>query len=244
MVSMKTLIQLKRVMKPLKRRLKHAGTKRTCPICNIGSKAFLEAGIIPRPDASCPFCGSLERHRLFWLFLQRKTEFATKPPAAALHVAPEPILERKSRPIVGAGYVTADLFAPNVDLKMDITDIKFPDDTFDFIYCSHVFEHVADDKKAMREFHRVLTPGGMAVLLVPITAAETIEDPSILDPQERLRLFGQEDHVRRYGLDYSSRLKEAGFAVEEIRREDFLAPTDMEAMGITSSAGELYVCRK
>ncbi len=146
--------------------------------------------------------------------------------------------------MIGEGYVTADLFADNVDLKMDITDIQFPDNSFDFIYCSHVLEHVPDDRKAMREFRRVLTARGMAVLLVPITAEKTIEDPSIEDPSERLRLFGQDDHVRRYGPDYLSRLKEEGFTVEVIRGEDFLSSTEIEKMGITKGAGELYICRK
>jgi hypothetical protein len=81
-------------------------------------------------------------------------------------------------------------------------------------------------------------------LLVPITADKTVEDPSIEDPKERLRLFGQEDHVRRYGPDYSTRLQEAGFIVEEIRSEDFLTSKEIEKMGITPAAGELYICKK
>jgi SAM-dependent methyltransferase len=190
------------------------------------------------------FCGALERHRLFWLFIQRVANFSSNPPPKALHIAPEQIIEKKLRPMIGEGYVTADLFADNVDLKMDITDIQFPDNSFDFIYCSHVLEHVPDDRKAMREFRRVLTARGMAVLLVPITAEKTIEDPSIEDPSERLRLFGQDDHVRRYGPDYLSRLKEEGFTVEVIRGEDFLSSTEIEKMGITKGAGELYICRK
>lgn len=210
----------------------------------MSSKQFLDAGIVPRSDARCPFCRSLERHRLSWLFFERKTDIASNPPQAALHIAPESILEKKLRPLIGEGYVTADLFAENVDLKMDITDIQFPDSSFDFIYCSHVLEHVPDDRKAIREFRRVLTAKGIALLLVPITAKETFEDPSIEDPKERLRLFGQKDHVRRYGPDYVSRLKEEGFKVEEIRGEDFLTSTEIEQMGITPASGELYICRK
>lgn len=225
-------------------RLINGGSNRTCPICGMSSKQFLDAGIVPRSDARCPFCRSLERHRLSWLFFERKTDIASNPPQAALHIAPESILEKKLRPLIGEGYVTADLFAENVDLKMDITDIQFPDSSFDFIYCSHVLEHVPDDRKAIREFRRVLTAKGIALLLVPITAKETFEDPSIEDPKERLRLFGQKDHVRRYGPDYVSRLKEEGFKVEEIRGEDFLTSTEIEQMGITPASGELYICRK
>ena len=107
-------------------------------MCRNGASRFLEVGVVPRADARCPFCGALERHRLFWLFMERKMSLLTKPPQKALHIAPEAILEKKLRPLIGEGYVTADLFNPNVDLKMDITDIQFPENTFDFIYCSHV----------------------------------------------------------------------------------------------------------
>jgi len=238
------ITKLKKILRPFKNHLKYAGSKRKCPVCSSGARRFIEFGIKARADARCPFCRALERHRLFWLFIERKTSFQSKPPQKALHIAPEAILEKKLRPLIGEGYVTADLFSPDVDLKMDILDIQFPDNTFDFIYCSHVLEHVQDDRKAMREFHRVLTPNGIAILLVPITAKKTIEDPSIEDPKERLRLFGQEDHVRRYGPDYEARLKEEGFTVETIHKEDFLSPEEIEIMGLTKASGELYVCKK
>ena len=97
----------------------------------------------------------------------------------------------------------------------------------------------------MREFHRVLSPTGFAVLLVPINTDKTFEDPTVEDPEERLRLFGQEDHVRKYGPDYVDRLKEAGFQVEEIRPEDLLDEEARRKMGITSKcAGTIFVCRK
>jgi ubiquinone/menaquinone biosynthesis C-methylase UbiE len=89
---------------------------------------------------------------------------------------------------------------------MDITDIQYPDNTFDVIYCSHVLEHVPDDRKAMREFARVLKPEGWAVFMVSLSEEHTIEDPSITSPAERERLFGQHDHVRRYGPDFKDRL--------------------------------------
>ncbi len=236
--------RIKQQFRPLRIRLQYGGSNRQCPICDNGSKHFLEFGIVPRADARCAFCGALERHRLLWLFLQRKASFNSEHPQRFLHIAPEAILEKRFRPLIGKGYVTADLFAPDVDLKMDITDIQFPDNSFDFILCSHVLEHVPDDRRAMREFRRVLAPNGFALLLVPITAEETIEDRSIEDPEERLRLFGQDDHVRRYGPDYTSRLEEEGFTVEEVCKEDFLSAEEIEKMGITSAAGELHVCKK
>jgi len=91
--------------------------------------------------------------------------------------------------VIGGGYLTADFLEPNIGATMDITDLQFPDNSFHFIYCGHALEHVPDGRKAMREFHRVLTHDGMAVLLVPITAPQTIEDSSLTGPSHS----GQED---------------------------------------------------
>jgi len=127
---------------------------------------------------------------------------------------------------------------------MDITDIQYPDKTFDVIYCSHVLEHITDDKGAIREFYRVLKSDGWAILLVPITADKTFEDPSVTDQAERLKLFGQEDHVRRYGPDYVERLEEAGFNVKVTYPSDLLQIEDITRMGITNAAGAIYYCTK
>jgi SAM-dependent methyltransferase len=238
-------------MKKLKQQLLRAlnrfvyrGNKRLCPICHFNARVFLSFGKPPRPDAQCPSCGALERHRLFWAYMLKVSGLIANPPGRALHIAPEVILEQKLRSLVGKGYITADLMQADVDVRMDITDIKYPDYSFDFIYCSHVLEHVPDDIKAMREFRRVLTMSGSAILLVPITAEQTVEDPSIEDPKERLRLFGQEDHVRKYGPDYLFRLENAGFNVEVLEPEGFLDAREIERMGITPAAGVMYVCRK
>lgn len=235
---------VKSFIRSVRNHLVHRGNNRYCPICKNGSKAFLECGVIPRLDAACPFCKSLERHRFLWLYIEKKTQLFQKPPGRVLHVAPERCLEEKFRSAFGRAYVTADLFNDDVDVQMDITDIRFPDKSFEFIYCSHVLEHVPDDRKAMREFRRVLADDGIAILLVPITAEKTFEDPSVVDPKERLRLFGQDDHVRRYGPDYVDRLKEAGFAVTKIQPSDFLNVGEREEMGITSESGDIYVCGK
>jgi ubiquinone/menaquinone biosynthesis C-methylase UbiE len=127
---------------------------------------------------------------------------------------------------------------------MDVTDIKYPDESFDVVYCSHVLEHVQEDKKAMREFYRILKRDGWAILLVPITAEETFEDPSIIESQERLKAFGQEDHVRRYGPDYVSRLREAGFRVEVTKVHDLVQQDEAIRMGLTPASGEIYFCTK
>jgi len=101
----------------------------------------------------------------------------------------------------GSNYLTADLFDPLAMVKMDVTNIEYPDHSFDVIYCSHVLENVQDDRRALREFYRILKPNGWAILLVPVTAQKTFEDPSVTSPEDRLRLFGETYRVRRYGPD-------------------------------------------
>lgn len=101
-------------------------------------------------------------------------------------------------------------------IKMDITDINLHDNQFDCIICYHVLEHILDDEKAMRELFRVLKPGGWAILQQPVdpTRDKTFEDPNIVLPEERERVFGQKDHVRIYGQDYKDRLERTGFTVK------------------------------
>ena len=222
----------------------YSGTGRTCPARGKSSRRFVKFGFIPRPDARCPHCSSLERHRFLWLYLSKKTNLFDGKPKKMLHVAPEHYLESRFRQRVGAGYLTADLFNPQAMVRMDITNIDFPDQSFDVIYCSHVMEHVADDRKAMREFRRVLKHDGWAILLVPIIADKTFEDPSITSPEGRLKAFGQEDHVRIYGPDYVDRLREAGFTVEVSDVVDVAQGNEAVRMGLTHASGSIYYCTR
>jgi ubiquinone/menaquinone biosynthesis C-methylase UbiE len=161
-----------------------------------------------------------------------------------LHVAPERAFENPLKHNLGSGYLTADLHKSGAMVRMDITDIDYAEETFDVIYCSHVLEHVPDDRGAIRELHRVLKSDGWAVLQVPITADITFEDPSITEPTDRLRAFGNKGHVRKYGPDFLERLKESGFKVKLTTASDFLTEEEMELMGITDAAGEIYYCTK
>jgi SAM-dependent methyltransferase len=167
-------------------------------------------------NAMCPVCGSSDRVRLLYLFLRNRTNLFTEP-VKLLHLAPEkPLMEIlvKQKNI---DYLTADLNPENVMIKMDITNIHYPDNCFDAILCNHVLEHIPDDRKAMHELYRVLKPGGWAILQVPVSNVleQTFEDFTIISPLEREKHFGQKDHVRIYGKDYRERLKKAGFKVEE-----------------------------
>jgi len=215
-----------------------------CPVCEQSSRKFLQYGAENRTNAQCPHCRSLERHRLLWLYLEKRTNFFDNKPKKMLHVAPERCLENRFRRYLGDNYITADLQSPRAMVKMDITDIQYKNETFDIIYCSHVLEHVLDDRKAMQEFHRVLKSNGWAILLVPITAKKTFEDSSITEPAERLKAFGQTDHVRKYGPDYADRLREAGFIVRTSDFGEFDEHEQVELMGLSAASGTIYYCTK
>lgn len=196
------------------RALLYRGDRYTCPICDGRFRKFLPYGVIPRPNAQCPGCGSLERHRLLWLYLKGRTDFFTRN-LQVLDVAPVPVLQAKYMKLPNLDYLSADIASPLAMVRMDITSIGYPKDQFDCILCYHVLEHVLDDRKALQELFRVLKPGGWAILQSPIDAARahTFEDFSVTSPEDRERVFGQSDHVRIYGMDYKDRLTSAGFVV-------------------------------
>lgn len=220
------------------------GKGRWCPVCEKASRKFRESGIVRREDAICIHCGARERHRFAWLYFSKMTNLFDLTPKRMLHVAPERCFESRLRNRLGQDYITADLLNPRAMVRMDIIDIQYPDGYFDVIYCSHVLEHVQDDKKAMREFFRVLKQGGWAILLVPITENRTFEDSSVVDRYERLKIFGQKDHVRRYGTDYIDRLREAGFKVKASCVSDLFEKSEIVRMGLTPASGEIYYCIK
>jgi SAM-dependent methyltransferase len=213
-----------------------------CPICHRYAADFKTFGLVPRRDAQCPHCGAVERHRLVWLFFQRKTDLLDGRPKRLLHFAPEAAIAKHFRTIDNLDAVTADLFDPNASISVDITHMpSVPDASFDFLYCSHVLEHVADDRKAIKECARVLKPEGRAVFMVPITAKVTYENPSITDPRERERLFGQHDHVRRYGPDFLDRLKSGGFDVRVFSVKE-IAGLRRRRYALRPNEGPVYYC--
>lgn len=222
------------------------GNRFTDPINGKSYRKFLPYGYgdRQRPNALSPGTNSLERHRLLWLYLKEETNFFTEP-TYLLHVAPEQCFYGLFKKQKNLNYLTADLFSPLADVKMDIHHIQYPDHTFDAILCNHVLEHVDDDLQCMRELHRVLKPGGWAIMQVPLdpTRKETFSDPSITDQAERERIFGQYDHVRVYGTDYPQRLRSAGFEVEEVDYSKKLSADAFERFRLPQHE-MLYVCRK
>ncbi len=160
-----------------------------------------------------------------------------------LHVAPEPFFAQRFDAVPNLDYLSADLLRPNAMVKMDITDIQYPDASFSVIYCSHVLEHVPDDRKAIGEFFRVLRPGGWALLNVPISGETTYEDPSITDPAEREKHFGQWNHVRVCGRDYIERMRNAGFDAETLRGRDLATESECRRIGFGMN-NQLQFCKK
>jgi SAM-dependent methyltransferase len=193
----------------VRRRLRALPLRR-CTVCESSFARFAVSSPASGERRACPRCGSRQRHRLLAIHLRDRTDAFTRP-QDVLHFAPEQGLHDRLRAVHGARYVTADVEPGRADVAADIEALPFEDDSFDAILCVHVLEHVADDRAAMRELRRVLRPGGWAVIQVPILRDRTIEDPGEQDPAQRLRRFGQDDHVRVYGSDFCERLQDAGF---------------------------------
>lgn len=185
----------------------------TCPICAYKGtfrSAHPTTGL--RKYARCASCGAMERHRLQFLVLQllkNKLEFRTM---RILHCAPEKIFTNY---LSGqfAVYVTADFNMERVDHHVDLRSLPFHDESYDFVFASHVLEHISDDARAIMEVRRILRPGGIAVLPVPIVADKTIEYPEP-NPNET-------GHVRAPGRDYFERFESEFDEVDKYTSSEF-----------------------
>jgi SAM-dependent methyltransferase len=211
-----------------------------CPCCGARCAEFLPAGGRRKlPNRKCPGCGSLERHRALWLYMVNRTNLL-RDQLRVLHFSPMPALRALLGGLPNVDCVTADLDGVRAELRMDMADNLFRDDVFDAVLAVHVLEHVPDDRRAMREAFRVLKPGGWAILHSPIEPGRevTFEDPSIVTPEERERVFGQRDHVRAYGHDYPLRLRQAGF---HVRRDNYLRRLGPEVAARHRLGSELEV---
>jgi SAM-dependent methyltransferase len=229
----------------LLRKAFYFGRRRYCVVCKSSLRVFNPFGQVRRPDAQCGVCRSVERHRLTWLFFEQRTDLFDRKPKRVLHVAPEAQLERNLRQLEGVDYVCTDVDAGCGELVMDIMALSFADDSMDVILCSHVLEHVADDRKAMRELARVLSPKGWATILVPIIADASWEDATVTSHEDRSRLFGQWDHVRAYGPDFKQRLEQEGFEVERITAAELLdRGNTADTARFQIKDEELFFCRK
>jgi len=206
------------------------GNKFTDPIDGKSFRSFLPYGYEnPRENVLSPSTLSLERHRLLWLFLKNETEFFNES-IKLLHFAPEQAFYKRFKKLDDLEYTTTDLNSPLADVKADICNLPFQDDSFDVILCNHVLEHIPDDTKAMQELYRIMKPGGWGIFQIPqdLKREKTFEDDTITDRKERARIFGQYDHVRIYGRDYFDKLRSIGFTVEEVDYTSSLTKEEVE----------------
>lgn len=190
-------------------------TKYTCPICNYrGPFAdFVVPDTWSVRHARCPNCDSFARHRLAQLAiaeLQKSYNFSAM---KMLHFAPEDCF-RQFFPQICQGYITADLNLEGVDVKANLTQLPFKNAEFDLVFASHVLEHIREDLQALSEIRRVLKPGGIAILPVPIVGITTVEYP---EPN----LF-EAGHVRAPGLDYYQRYSDYFCEIKYYSSEDFV----------------------
>jgi predicted SAM-dependent methyltransferase len=229
-----------RLLRPLVRRLE-AGSEHECPLCASRLREFRP--FRGRSGEKCPVCGSMKRHRLVWLYMKRETDLLSAGPKRMLHVAPEPPIAIAIQGNPQIDYLSIDLDSPFADRKMDVTALELPDASFDAVYCSHVLEHVPNDRMALSELRRILRPGGWAILQVPISGEVTREDPKVTDPAERKRRYGHPGHVRAYGRDYAARLRGAGFAVEVVPYAERLGAEATARFGLAQRE-EVYFCRR
>lgn len=221
------------------------GNTYTDPIDGKSFRKFLPYGYCKqRPNVLSPSTLSLERHRLIWLYLKNETDFFTKK-LKVLHMAPEQCFLSIFKGMKNLDYTTADLYSPIVDVKADILDLPFEDSSFDVIFCNHVLEHIEDDRKAMSELYRVLKPNGMGIFQIPqdLSLEKTYEDFSITSPEERMKHFGQYDHVRVYGKDYFDRLRSVGFKVDEVDYSKTISKDEVDKYRLTKDE-ILPVCYK
>lgn len=196
---------------------------------------------------SCPICFSSDRDRLYTLYLEKFFENVRKEAEFRfLDIAPAPNLSRWIKKHKWINYRTVDLLMDNVDDNADITNMNiYSDEKFDFILCSHVLEHIEDDKKAISEIYRILKPKGTAIVMVPIllTLENDFENPEYKTESERWKYYGQNDHVRMYSKNgFVQKLKGQGFTVQQLGI-DYFEPDNFNTFGIHRRS-VLYVVNK
>ena len=250
---------------------RYLGTRYHCSVCDMHLRSFVSLETIMNgkfmsdldiEDARhtvyefetlnvssflCPVCGAPDKARLYALYLSRKlAEVNRSDQIKLIHFAPEGGLENFLRLDQRVSYRSADLLREDVDDKLDITDMAtYQDASVDAFICSHILEHVSDDRRAMSELYRVLRRGGWGIIMVPImlTIDNTYEDPTKITDAERLKHFGQEDHIRVYAKrDFVDRLTTAGFTVHQLGIEYF--GRDVFEMCGLSETNVLYTVAK
>lgn len=235
-----------------------------CPVCNTeairfnpipeayrqiakkhGFEHFGKGEMTAHDTYSCSACGASDRERIYALWIEQEIQRGgLRQGDKVIHFAPEAGLSRVLRK-KGFQYATADLGMAGVDYKVDLQNLPFENESFDFFICSHVLEHVASDDAAIQELLRITRKGGFGILMAPIIVGleKTLEDPGVTDPAERWRLYGQDDHVRLYAHeDYVSKIEKHGFQLDQLGM-DYFGKELFEKLGLKETT-VLYIARK
>ncbi|MFI5204541.1 MAG: class I SAM-dependent methyltransferase [Flavobacteriales bacterium] len=219
----------------------YKGDKHLCPICETRLKKWVVN--TNGYDLICPACGSIQRKRLLWLYLEKEIHITTSA-KRILDFSPSPGLSQKLSKLLGPGYVPTDYGDAHSKNRFDITQLPLKENEFDLVFCYHVLEHITDDKKAMSEILRVLKPGGLLIAQVPFKTGETLEENWINTPQLRTEQYGQHDHVRFYGKDdFVKRLEKTGFEVTVSEYSKQFHEKEINALGL-NPIEVIFLCRK
>ncbi|MBQ2654184.1 MAG: methyltransferase domain-containing protein [Methanobrevibacter sp.] len=221
-----------------------------CPICGTSS-IFETHGVSQRFRVKCPNCSSVERIRFQYLIFEKRFFSKFEKPCKLLHFAPEQAFYEIFMSFENIDYYPVDLNPSyferrgrHIVKKVNMEDIPYDDKEFDFIFNSHVLEHVPNYLKAMSELYRVLKDDGTCIVAVPIyEIPETFEKEEYNTPELRLKYYGQEDHLRKYGLDFKDLLESVGFNVEVIKTQDII-DNYFEQKLISINRQYLFICTK
>ncbi len=182
--------------------------------------------------SDCPYCGSVDKYRWLWFVLQNHTDLLKSYGGQKLlHFAPEGPIKERIKACFKGEYFSGDIMAGRADYVVDMTEICFENNFFDYIIACNVLEHIPQEKKAIAELKRVIKSGGIIILSFPVAFdMNTYEDAS-LSEEEKIKNFGQEDHVRIYGIDYVERFERYGFEVKNLLPSGLMSKREINKNG-------------
>jgi SAM-dependent methyltransferase len=224
----------------------YLGNQFECNCCGKTFRKLKSKGNVLRKNAKCPYCGSLERTRVLFFYLEKETTIFTKKDCKVLHFAPEQTLFSKFIKQKNIEYIDADINPNYANYVFDIEEIPYPDAHFDYIICAHVLGHVNNEQKAIEELFRVLKPDGQALImtLMDKNREKTLEDSAVVTPEERLQHYSEQDLARLHGLDFAQRLSHR-FKVEEVDYRQKFAETIQKRFSLGDGAREIiFNCTK
>lgn len=206
-------------------------TRRYLPISSAIKKKALEYSFLYHGEGEhvnidkyyCPHCAASDRDRLYAHYFKVIEKISIESGFNLLHLAPSWSLNEYFLKAY-FNITTADLQMTNVNVNVNIESMNtFKDESFDYIICSHILEHVNKPNLALNEIYRVLRSGGKAIIMVPIIAKleSTLEDPRHKTEEERWQHYGQGDHLRLYARNsFMDDIKRSGFKLELYEKED------------------------